>query len=182
MKLSHVFTRNWLQCVCVTSHGGAHVSGVCCGAECICVQIHAVLRSVLGTKQTHTKISESSRSLAPYKQRETVQFWSCSLQMSTAVRVPTRLVLFGVFYCYLSILFNTVIYVFLLYSYCMFMYFHRASWHSSATLTEFFPCFFLSCKTNARVKLAKTGHGPHSFKTFVLFYVLFVLCRSVYCL
>ena len=31
-----------------------------------------------------------------------------------------------------------------------------------ATLTEVFPCFFLSCKANARVKLAKTGNGPHS--------------------
>jgi len=31
------------------------------------------------------------------------------------------------------------------------------------TLTEIFPCFFLSCKANARVKPAKTGHGPHSF-------------------
>jgi len=30
------------------------------------------------------------------------------------------------------------------------------------TLTEVFPCFFLSCKANARVKPAKTGHGPHS--------------------
>jgi len=82
-------------------------------------------------------------------------------------------------------LFNTVIYVFLLlclmYSYCMFMYFHCASWHSLATLAEVFPCFFLSCKANARVKPAKTGHGPHSSKLFVLFYVLFVLCRSVYC-
>ena len=29
------------------------------------------------------------------------------------------------------------------------------------TLTEVFPCFFLSCKANARVKPAKTGHGPH---------------------
>jgi len=29
------------------------------------------------------------------------------------------------------------------------------------TLTENFPCFFLSCKANTRVKLAKTGHGPH---------------------
>jgi hypothetical protein len=67
-----------------------------------------------------------------------------------------------------------------MYSYCMFMYLHRASWHSSATLTEVFPCFFLSCKANARVKPAKTGHGPHSPKIFVLFYVLFVLCRSVY--
>jgi len=30
------------------------------------------------------------------------------------------------------------------------------------TLTEVIPCFFLSCKANARVKPAKTGHGPHS--------------------
>ena len=30
------------------------------------------------------------------------------------------------------------------------------------TLTEVFPCFFLSCRANARVKTAKTGHGPHS--------------------
>jgi len=29
--------------------------------------------------------------------------------------------------------------------------FHRASWHSSSTLTEVFPCFFFSCKANARV-------------------------------
>jgi len=60
------------------------------------------------------------------------------------------------------------------------MYLHRASWHSSATLTEGFPCFFLSCKANARVKPAKMGHGPLSSKIFVFFYVLFVLCRSVY--
>jgi hypothetical protein len=55
------------------------------------------------------------------------------------------------------------------------------------TLTEVFPCFFLSCKTNARVKLAKTGHGPHSSTLvvicvvrllFVLFCVLFV-CKCV---
>jgi hypothetical protein len=54
-------------------------------------------------------------------------------------------------------------------------------------LTEVFPCFFLSCKANARVKLAKTGHVPH-YSTlvvmcvvrllFVLFYVLFV-CKCV---
>jgi hypothetical protein len=30
-----------------------------------------------------------------------------------------------------------------------------------ATLTEGFPCLFLSCKAKARVKPAKTGHGPH---------------------
>jgi len=54
-------------------------------------------------------------------------------------------------------------------------------------LTEVFPCFFFSCKANARVKLAKTGHGPHSSTLvviyvvrllFVLFYVLFV-CKCV---
>ena len=51
------------------------------------------------------------------------------------------------------------------------------------TLTEVSPCFFLSCKANPRVKLAKTGHRPHSSTLvcicvvrllFVLFYVLFV--------
>jgi len=54
-------------------------------------------------------------------------------------------------------------------------------------LTEVFPCFFLSCKANARLKLAKTGHGPHSSTLvvicvarllFVLFCVLFV-CKCV---
>ena len=45
----------------------------------------------------------------------------------------------------------------------------------AATLTEVFPCFFLCCKANVRVILAKTGHGPHSSKIVVLFYVLFVL-------
>jgi hypothetical protein len=54
--------------------------------------------------------------------------------------------------------------------------------------TEVFPCFFLSCKANARVKLAKTGHDPHSSTLVVicvvrLLFVLFgYLCCSVYCL
>ena len=57
----------------------------------------------------------------------------------------------------------------------------------SSTLTEVFLCFFLSCKANARVKLAKTGHGPHSSTLvvicvvrllFLLFCVLFV-CKRV---
>jgi hypothetical protein len=45
------------------------------------------------------------------------------------------------------------------------------------TLIEVFPCFFLSCKANARVKLAKTGHGPHSSTLVVICIVrlLFVL-------
>ena len=49
-------------------------------------------------------------------------------------------------------------------------------------MTEVFLCFFLGCKANARVILAKTGHGPHSSKIVVLLYVLFVLYRSIYCL
>ena len=50
------------------------------------------------------------------------------------------------------------------------------------TLTEVFPCFFLSCKANARVKLPKTGHGPYS--TTLVVFVLFdcYLCCSMYCL
>jgi hypothetical protein len=92
-------------------------------------------------------------------------------------------------------LFNTVIYVLLLLcrivrlcTYCIFMYllyvyvFIVCLCIPSDTLTEVFPCSFLSCKANVRVTPAKMGHGPHSSQMFVLFYVLFVLCRSVYCL
>jgi len=59
------------------------------------------------------------------------------------------------------------------------------------TLTEVFPYFFLSCKANARVKLTKTGHCPHSstlvficvvLLLFVLFCMLFVCkCVLYYC-
>ena len=58
------------------------------------------------------------------------------------------------------LLFNSVSYLFLLLCLCILivMYapfcifcFHRADWHTSFTLTEVFPCFFLSCKANARV-------------------------------
>jgi len=60
-------------------------------------------------------------------------------------------------------LLNIVIYVFLL-SYCTLC---------MATLTEVFPCFFLSCKANASVKPAKTGYSLHSS---------YFLCCSMYCL
>ena len=87
-----------------------------------------------------------------------------------------------------------IVYVFLLwsmYSYCLSMYSYCCLcilivvyvFLDAATLTEVFLCFFLSCKANARVILAKTGHGPHSSKIVVLFYVLFVLyclCVNVY--
>ena len=65
-----------------------------------------------------------------------------------------------VFYCYFYIFllscfmyFYCYVYVFLLL--CMFCsvysVFIMPNWHSSPTLTEVFPCFFLSCKANVRV-------------------------------
>jgi len=67
-------------------------------------------------------------------------------------------------YCYLCIVIVNLCYSCLCVV-CVFL--------DTATLTEVFPCFFLSCKANARVNLAKTGHGPHSPKW---------LCWSMYCL
>ena len=76
---------------------------------------------------------------------------------------------YGCMFC--TLLLNSVSYVFLLLCLCIHtaiydlfctFSFHRANWHTSATLTEVFPCFFLSCKENAKVKLTKTGHGSHS--------------------
>jgi len=52
---------------------------------------------------------------------------------------------------------------------------------------RFFRAFFLSCNADVRLKLAKTGHGPHSstlvvicvvWSLFMLFYVLFV-CKCI---
>jgi hypothetical protein len=45
-----------------------------------------------------------------------------------------------------------------------------------ATLTEIFPCFFLICKANARVKLAKTRQGQHSSQLVVICVVLCIVC------
>jgi len=36
----------------------------------------------------------------------------------------------------------------------------HANWHSSDNLTEVFPCFFLSCKANARVKVKQSHYRP----------------------
>jgi hypothetical protein len=63
-------------------------------------------------------------------------------------------------------------------SYCTFIYSLYVYVSFRATLTEVFPCFFLSCKATARVNPAKMGHGPHPSYIFVLFYVLFV-CKCV---
>jgi len=65
--------------------------------------------------------------------------------------------------------------------FCIFC-FHRANWHSWANLTEGFPCFFLSCKANARVQLASRGTARTLPKLIVLFCVLFVCkCVLYYC-
>jgi hypothetical protein len=69
-------------------------------------------------------------------------------------------------------LFNIVIYVSSLLCLSILIVCLRIFIAPAGTLTEVFPCFFLSCKANARVKPAKMGHGPHSSK---------FLCCSTYC-
>jgi hypothetical protein len=67
-------------------------------------------------------------------------------------------------------LFNNVIYVFLLYDYVYIW----LPW------LRFFPCFFFSCKANARVIPTKTGHGPHSSKFFCCS-MHFLCCSTYFC-
>jgi len=59
------------------------------------------------------------------------------------------------------------VYVFLLY-----VYLSSSGQLAIFGYPEVLPCFFLSCKANARVKPAKMGHGPHYSK---------LLCCSMYC-
>jgi hypothetical protein len=82
-------------------------------------------------------------------------------------------------YCTFMHLLYVHVFILCLFIHCMFMYLHRANWHSSATLTEVFPCFFLRCKANARVKPAKMGHGPHSSKIFVVLCIFSFLSLCV---
>ena len=42
-------------------------------------------------------------------------------------------------------------------------------------------CFFLSCKANARIKPAKTGHGQHSSNFRVFLYIVFFLVLCIVC-
>jgi hypothetical protein len=76
---------------------------------------------------------------------------------------------------------NCSLCIFIVMSYCMFMYllyvyvfilFLCIFIVPAATLTEVFPCFFLSCKANTRVKPTMMGHGQHYSK---------FLCFSMYC-
>jgi hypothetical protein len=57
----------------------------------------------------------------------------------SSVGIAVYYVFLLLYLCYLIIMYSSV---------CCF---HHANWHSSAALTEGFPCFFLSCKANARV-------------------------------
>ena len=43
-----------------------------------------------------------------------------------------------------------------------------------------FSVLFLSFKANARVKLAKSGHGPHLFKIVICVVLVIVLCYCLY--
>ena len=55
--------------------------------------------------------------------------------------------------------------------FCIFS-FHRANWHYPSTLTEGFPCFFLSCKANAKPR--KDGARSALF-------LVSELCCYMYC-
>jgi len=88
------------------------------------------------------------------------------------VLLPHSFIFFR-FYSFINVymvlfLFDNVIYVFVLLWLCI-----LTLCLCMSILTEVFPCFLLSCKANARVKPAKTGHGPHSSK---------FLCCCMYCL
>jgi hypothetical protein len=62
------------------------------------------------------------------------------------------IVMFMYSYCYVYVLLLLCLCI-LIVMYVLFCVscLHRAKWHSSTTLTEGFPCFFLSCKANTRV-------------------------------
>jgi hypothetical protein len=79
--------------------------------------------------------------------------------------VALKLVLSVVYSVFFIVLRHCIIlcYYFFCVSYCSLFNYCTVSACDlrAATLTEFYPCFFLSCKANARVQPAKTGHGPH---------------------
>ena len=91
---------------------------------------------------------ETTIQLQQYKYYHYIHYHILSYSLSSIFFINVYMVLF---------LFNNVIYVFLLLWLCILIV-----CLCMATLTEVFPCFFLSCKANARVKPAKMGHGPHT--------------------
>ena len=64
-------------------------------------------------------------------------------------------------------------------SYCLIMYLPRANWHSSATMTDIFPCFFLSCKANLLLQSAlqpSVGFSPAQLSLSLLSRKVFTEC------
>ena len=91
--------------------------------------------------------------------------------------------IYGCMFC--VILFDFVNYIFLLSFLCILivMYvlfcifrFHRANWHSSAILTEVFPCFFSVVR-----QMPIRGTARTLPKLIVFFFVLFVSNCVLYC-
>jgi hypothetical protein len=68
------------------------------------------------------------------------------------------------------------VYLNLLYSFGYILYRFSTSEYFSTILTEVFPCFYLSCKANARVQFAKTGHGLYVPNQTVKYYVYLCFC------
>jgi hypothetical protein len=92
----------------------------------------------------------------------------------------SHFMLFYLFFFFANIymdlfLFDNVIYVFLLLRLCILIV-----CLCMTTLTEVFPCFFLSCKANVRVKPVKTGHCPHS-SNFLCCLMYFLCCSMYFC-
>jgi hypothetical protein len=80
------------------------------------------------------------------------------------VQIGTGLIslLFCVLYCSMTSYCSVLLFFFCV-LYCSLFFYCTvyACVARAAILAEVFRCFFLSCKANARVYLAKTGHGPH---------------------
>jgi hypothetical protein len=68
-----------------------------------------------------------------------------------------------------------------IYIFIVCLYIHLCLCIPSITLTEVFPCFFLSCKANARVTNLKDGARPALFlRNFCVILCIVYLRRSVY--
>jgi len=64
-----------------------------------------------------------------------------------------------------------------MYFYCIFVYLHRAGWHSSATLTEVFPMLFPQGKCQGKTR--QDGARPALFQHFCV--VLCIVCFVSFC-